>query len=303
VTTLLQYTPEILENTCDPDVFSTHNIDDYSRTDSWVEGAWFNHDGRQSIVFAGTKCIYESHYGADGCPGSSNGLCNENSGWVCGDDDDVGPPYRVRFWFYDPDDIAQVALGNLDAWDPQPYATFDFTPYIYDPTECNNSFTGMAYDPERGRIYISEQSDITQPGGAQSVCPLIHVFDINVQPEYLLSLTLQAPTYMVQGDSAQFVLDWDFQDTADCTFAASDSVVTRISVLALTTAGTETEIAFKTGPGADTKPPKAITYAFPELGDWDGTVMLRGRVMYTSPAACADTVYTAYRGCYVQLPE
>jgi hypothetical protein len=108
---------------------------------------------------------------------------------------------------------------------------------------------------------------------------------------------------MVQGDSAQFVLDWDFQDTADCTFAASDSVVTRISVLALTTAGTETEIAFKTGPGADTKPPKAITYAFPELGDWDGTVMLRGRVMFTEPSACADTVYTAYRGCYVQLPE
>ena len=298
VTRLLQYMPSTLSpepgSNCVYQV-GTSKVGDYSLTDAWHGGAWLNHASRQAIAFIGYKCNYVSHYyqAANPCGGNP---CNENTGWVCGETGDPDP-YTTKLWFFDPDDIALTADSTIQVNTPQPFAELDLTQYQWDPTECQASFKDMAYDETAGVLYATE--NIFDSGGRT----IVHVFDVNELPEYLLDIDLVAPTYVVQGDSFQFVLDWDFQDTASCTFAASDSVVTRISVLATTQAGAESEVSFATGPGVNTVPPHIFTYAFPELGSYDDTVMLRGRVMFTAPAACADTVYTDSRGIFVQLPE
>ena len=44
--------------------------------------------------------------------------------------------------FYDPADLAAVAVGQMGSWEPQPYATWNIDEYLLD---------GPGYDYERGK--------------------------------------------------------------------------------------------------------------------------------------------------------
>lgn len=244
VTRLLHYPPNGGtggDTSCDS-TYGTHaaiytarrgydRANDYSLTDSWSGGSWITHNGRQAIVFVGSKCNHHSHYFQPGgslpCGGFPCAGIDNGSGWTCGDSTSSDPAYRTALYFYDPDDIAQVALGNLDPWDPQPYAALSLTDVQWNTTECAPGFGDIEYDATNGRIYMSQPEE----DGVNEPKPLIHVFDITPWESYVVSMSITSEGYAHVGDSLQVIFDWDLQTTADCTFATDTTSVASISIV------------------------------------------------------------------------
>jgi hypothetical protein len=120
----------------------------YQHPDEWEGGAWIETtSGRTAVIFAGTKAIGDRYwYGfanprgpeypcvagqfvgqypvcrlADGseCPPEDLAECsghNDYRGWW-------STGYEAQIIFYDPADLAEVAAGHMEPWQPQPYAS------------------------------------------------------------------------------------------------------------------------------------------------------------------------------------
>lgn len=77
-------------------------------------------------------------------------------------------PYEARVWAYDAHDLALVAAGTLQPWEPVPYATWafhtDFESFQPRPS-------GVAYNPSAQKIYV------TQTFG-DGDAPLVHVWKV-----------------------------------------------------------------------------------------------------------------------------
>ncbi|NPV55271.1 MAG: hypothetical protein HPY76_01160 [Anaerolineae bacterium] len=180
----------------------------YADPDEWEGGAWLTTpDGRAAVVFAGTKAVGErTWYGwlhpqdatlpcietellgtftlcrmADGspCPAADLGGCeghNDFRGWW-------SDRFEAQLIFYDPADLARVASGQLQPWQPQPYAVLSLEDHLLhnpDGVEPEMLGTGdqrryrigeMAYDRANGLLYILEWF----ADGAQ---PVVHVWAV-----------------------------------------------------------------------------------------------------------------------------
>jgi hypothetical protein len=75
--------------------------------------------------------------------------------------------------FYDPADLAAVARGEKEPWEPQPFVTLDVDPVLYalNDEQQLSRLGGMAYDPERGLLYVLERL-------ADQARPLVHVWRV-----------------------------------------------------------------------------------------------------------------------------
>ncbi|MCP4422814.1 MAG: hypothetical protein GY805_39900, partial [Chloroflexi bacterium] len=75
--------------------------------------------------------------------------------------------------FYDPADLAAVADGSMESWQPQPYAALDIDEYLYHITSTQQWYHvgAMSFDRERGLLYLFE------PHGDEDK-PLVHVWQI-----------------------------------------------------------------------------------------------------------------------------
>ncbi len=168
-------------------------LEGYQHADEWSGGAWVTTaDGRSAVIFVGTKatgdrywygylnpaqpeqpCIEEGLLGqfelcryADGTPHpqESSLICTAHSserGWW-------SSSFSARFILYDPAVLAQVAEGQLEPWEPQPYAWVDIDQNLFrnpDGVEQNMLGTGaqrrhrvgdMAYDRVNGLLYVLE---------------------------------------------------------------------------------------------------------------------------------------------------
>ncbi len=94
-------------------------------------------------------------------------------GSECGDpcDDSHGThasPYRHQVWAYDANDLLQVRSGTMQCWEVRPYAVWPLEGM--DSSGCAD-MEGAAYDPETGRLYITESY------GEE---PHVHVYQISV---------------------------------------------------------------------------------------------------------------------------
>ena len=140
-----------------------HTMNDYHHSDEWTGGAWISSNDKTAVIFAGTKGTGECWYG------DSNGPCLDCAGergwWSDG--------FEGRFIFYDPADLAEVALGTKEPHEPQPYASMNIDPVLYHIQSSQQWYhTGaVAYDRERGVIYMME------PHGDGDK-PLVHVWEI-----------------------------------------------------------------------------------------------------------------------------
>lgn len=76
------------------------------------------------------------------------------------------PPYGLRFWAYDIDDLEQVRLGNRDPWSVAPYEYFNPLPSI---VSSPSGWGTSAYDPATKRIFMVDR----QANGPDHI---IHVF-------------------------------------------------------------------------------------------------------------------------------
>ncbi len=122
-------------------------------------------------------------------------LCRMADGTPCPDEQSAGcdapASYRgwwsnsfaARFMLYDPEDIAQVASGILESWEPQPYAFLDIDQHLFhNPSGIETEMLGTgqqrryrlgdtAYDRDNGLLYVLELF-------ADEARPVVHVWRV-----------------------------------------------------------------------------------------------------------------------------
>ncbi|MBN1538497.1 MAG: hypothetical protein JW908_17305 [Anaerolineales bacterium] len=180
-------------------------LKDYQHPDEWEGGAFITTpSGKSTVLFAGTKsngtkywygyinpagaeqvCV-DAHITdfptcrmADGsiCPSEDfSGCCDEEAGTCVTYRGWWSTRFEAQFIFYDPADLARVAAGELESWEPQPYAVMDIDEHLYlDPPEWDEVNLGWgdqrryrigasAYDRANGFLYVLElYADVAKP--------------------------------------------------------------------------------------------------------------------------------------------
>jgi hypothetical protein len=120
--------------------------------------------GTRSVLFFGTQGTGPFCYGeGTDKPGLAGQPTPDGSSW-CYDPDDSskgthGYPYVPKVWAYDAAAMRAVRRHRKRPWQVRPYATWRLrVPF------GSGQIGGAAYDPQRGRIYLSQQfADGTQP--------------------------------------------------------------------------------------------------------------------------------------------
>lgn len=127
----------------------------YAHSDEWAGGAWLTAGNKSAVVFVGTKGQGETWYG-----------CADGTVWP--EEPPYPPDCPERGWwstrfvgqmiFYDPVDLAAVAQGVMEPWEPQPYATLEIDNVLYNiQSERQKSHVGdVAFDRQRGLLYVLE---------------------------------------------------------------------------------------------------------------------------------------------------
>ena len=186
-------------------------MDGYQHPDQWEGGAWITTPaGKSAVLFAGTKSVGSKYwYGfinpagaqypcvdteatgfttcrlADGSPCPAEDLsgccqqgvdCVSDRGWW-------STRFESQIILYDPADLARVATGELESWQPQPYASLPIDEHLYlsapewDQTwlgwgeQRNQRIGAAAYDRLSGLLYVLE---LYAEGGK----PVVHVWSI-----------------------------------------------------------------------------------------------------------------------------
>lgn len=183
-------------------------MEGYQHPDEWTGGAWLTTDaGESAVLFAGTKatgdkywygfinpagpeyaCVERAYLGeftlcrlADGtpCPDESLAVCTNPAslrGWW-------SSSFNARFILYSPDDLAAVASGVLEPWEPQPYAYLDIDEHLFlNPQDISLDVLGygvqrryrlgdIAYDRDNGLLYVLERH-------VEEGRPVVHVWQI-----------------------------------------------------------------------------------------------------------------------------
>jgi len=126
----------------------------YAHSDHWSGGAWLTAGSKSAVVFVGTKGLGETWYG---CPDGTvwpeeppyPPECDERGWW--------SEQFVAQIIFYDPADLAAVATGALESWEPQPYAVLEIEEVLYNADfVLLNHLDAAAFDRERGLLYVLE---------------------------------------------------------------------------------------------------------------------------------------------------
>jgi hypothetical protein len=184
----------------------------YQHPDEWEGGAWLSTpSGKSAVLFAGTKSTgtkywygYRNPSGPQypcvdtevtdfvtcrlangtpcppgdfaGCCDGASGNCSSLRGWW-------STRFDAQLILYDPADLARVAAGTVNSWEPQPYATIDIDDRLYfNPPEWDEPNLGTGdqrryrigdatYDREQSILYVLE----LYGDGAK---PVVHVWRV-----------------------------------------------------------------------------------------------------------------------------
>jgi hypothetical protein len=154
--TVLDAVPLLLYSSTATDQEPYHVMDDYHHADEWTGGAWLTAGDKAAVVFVGTKGTGDCWYGLpDGTrwpdegpfPDDPEGL---RGWWSTG--------FSARMIFYDPADLAAVASGARQPWEPQPYASLDLSDRLFavGGAQDKHRVAAMGFDRERGYLYVFE---------------------------------------------------------------------------------------------------------------------------------------------------
>ncbi|MGB3713522.1 MAG: hypothetical protein WA996_03740 [Candidatus Promineifilaceae bacterium] len=149
-------------------------MNDYHHSDEWSGAAWLEIGDRSAVIFAGTKGIGDFWYGF------ANGVVwpdeppypdvpdppNDDRGWW-------STSFEGQLVFYDPDDLAAVARGDMAPYEPQPYAALNVDPHLFNiqTGQQKHHLGAAAFDRERGLLYVIEPL-------VDDEKPLIHVWEL-----------------------------------------------------------------------------------------------------------------------------
>ena len=138
----------------------------YQHSDEWNGGAWLTAGNNSAVIFVGTKgqgnCWYGCADGTDAPPWP-----DEDRGWWS--DRFIG-----QIIFYDPADLAAVAQGEMETYQPQPYAFMEIDDYLYHIGSQQQKYhvSTAGFDRERGFLYVFEP-------GVDSDKPIVHVWKVS----------------------------------------------------------------------------------------------------------------------------
>jgi hypothetical protein len=132
-------------------------------TDQYGSGAWISSGTKNAVIITSSKAS-SVRYG-NALPGD----CNQSHGYH-------GAPFHPEILFYDPDDLAAAARGEMEPWDIQPYEKWNPQQYLYD--NCDWFISGAVFDDVNGYLYFLQPNGdySTSPGTG---LPVISVFKIN----------------------------------------------------------------------------------------------------------------------------
>jgi hypothetical protein len=183
-------------------------LDGYQHPDEWEGGSWLTTgSGKSAVLFAGTKgtgvkywygwvnptdretpCIEAELIGqftlcrfADGtpCPPEDLVECeghNDYRGWW-------SASYDAQLILYDPADLARVASGELESWEPQPYATVDIDEHLFltEGVEPDMLGTGVQRRLRIGPVTYDRANDILYVVElfADGPKPVVHVWRVH----------------------------------------------------------------------------------------------------------------------------
>ena len=155
----------------------------YQDSDHWWGGAWLNAGAKSAVVFVGTKALGSSWYGfANGvvweydCVEQNPPTCPEYPDWPYDNRGFWAEGYQAQMIFYNSADLALVARGEMQTWEPQPYATLVLDDYLFDP-ELNHAdykrdlVGAMAFDRVHGLVFVIERM-------ADEYKSVIHVWEL-----------------------------------------------------------------------------------------------------------------------------
>jgi hypothetical protein len=159
----------------------TMQMQNYADADHWWGGAWLTAGDKSAVAFVGTKAVGASWYGfANGlvwdyeCAEHTPPTCPEVPEWPYDDRGYWAEGYQAQIIFYDPADLGAVARGEMQPWEPQPYAVLALDEYLFDPQvrveDYKRDLVGAAaFDREHGLLYIIERL-------ADEYKSVVHVF-------------------------------------------------------------------------------------------------------------------------------
>ena len=159
--TTLPATPLLLYNAVTD--AEQHTLDSYHHSDEWSGAVWLTAGDKSAVLFVGTKGTGDCWYGDPNGPCLD---CEDRGWWSTG--------FVGQFLFYDPADLAAVAQGEMQAWQPQPYATLNVDDYLYHitSTQQKHHLAAAAFDRQHGLLYVLEP--LTDDDK-----PLVHVWQID----------------------------------------------------------------------------------------------------------------------------
>ncbi len=154
-----------------PDLISSPSqaVIDYREADHWWGGEWLTVGDSAAVVFAGTKALGEEWYGfANGlvwehdCAEHSPPTCPNPPEWPYEDRGFWAEDYQAQLIFYNPGQLVAVAQGDLESWQPQPYAVLVLDDFLLDPSldpaEYKRDLVGaVAFDRENRLFYLVER--------------------------------------------------------------------------------------------------------------------------------------------------
>lgn len=160
--------------------YGTNWLNGFQEMDEWNSGAWLSTGGKSAVVIAGLKGFGESWYGYYNGEIIDALYCIPTPS----EPEDHGPRqsrFEPVLLFYDPSDLLAVANGTMQPYEPQPYASLNIQNCMIIPNSNDPRYDwygpgGMAYDRQRGYIYIIER--FSNPTLNISAPPVIHVWKI-----------------------------------------------------------------------------------------------------------------------------
>jgi len=165
--TPLQNVPLILYSSTYVYDSDNHTVDNYHHSDEWSGVSWITTGRKSAVVFVGTKGFGDCWYG------NPNGPCMEceNRGWWSDE-------FRGQIIFYDTSELADVADGITQPWEPQPYASMDIDQHLFsiESTQQKYHVNASCYDHLHGFLYVFEHR-------ADGEKPLVHVWRISIDSD------------------------------------------------------------------------------------------------------------------------
>jgi len=141
-----------------------------------IKGVVF-HEGTRSVLFFGRHGLGEYCYGPGTADPKRAGQPADGGvdRW-CFDPTTESKgthtyPYSYYVWAYDANDLADVKAARKSPWDVKPYATWS-VPLPFS-AEGHAVLNGATYDPESGRIFVSQ-------GFGDGELPVIHVLTVQI---------------------------------------------------------------------------------------------------------------------------